>query len=41
MAARLGKIRTAAAAGATFLRLFLIPSKSNRLPENIRLVPSW
>ncbi len=31
----------AAAAGATFLRLYLVPSKPNALPASARLQPAW
>jgi magnesium-protoporphyrin IX monomethyl ester (oxidative) cyclase len=41
LTARFGKVRTAAAAGWTFFRLFLIPTKSNPLPGNVRLAPTW
>jgi hypothetical protein len=41
MTAKLGKMRTAAAAGFTFLRLYLLPSKTNELPRDIRLAPTW
>ncbi len=30
-----------AAAGATLLRMYLIPSKPNQAPQRIRLVPAW
>ena len=29
------------AAGATFLRLFVLPAHSNALPRNVRLSPAW
>jgi len=41
MTAKLGKAWTAAAAGATFLKLYLLPSKANNLPGQIRLAPTW
>jgi magnesium-protoporphyrin IX monomethyl ester (oxidative) cyclase len=41
LAAKLGKVRTVAGAGVTFLRLLLLPSKDNTLPQNIRMAPSW
>jgi magnesium-protoporphyrin IX monomethyl ester (oxidative) cyclase len=41
MTAKIGKVRTMAAAGFTFLRLYLLPSKANDLPGQIRLVPTW
>ena len=31
----------ALAAGATLLRLYLIPAKSHNLPADIRLAPTW
>jgi magnesium-protoporphyrin IX monomethyl ester (oxidative) cyclase len=31
----------AVAAAATFTRLFFLPAKSNRLPENVRMAPAW
>jgi hypothetical protein len=41
IAAKLGKARTAAAAGLAFVRLLMLPAKSNALPQNIRMAPSW
>ena len=41
MTARLGNMWTAAAAGVTLFRLYLIPAKSNDLPADIRLAPTW
>jgi magnesium-protoporphyrin IX monomethyl ester (oxidative) cyclase len=41
IAAKFGKVRTAAAAGLAFVRLFMLPSKNNALPQNIRMAPSW
>jgi magnesium-protoporphyrin IX monomethyl ester (oxidative) cyclase len=41
MTAKLGKAWTAVAASATMIRLYLIPSKSNDLPADIRLAPTW
>jgi magnesium-protoporphyrin IX monomethyl ester (oxidative) cyclase len=41
MTAKLGKARTAAAAGFTLLRLYLMPAKANDLPGRIRLAPTW
>ena len=41
MTAKIGKVRTLAAAGFTFLRLYLLPSKSNNLPGKVLLVPTW
>jgi magnesium-protoporphyrin IX monomethyl ester (oxidative) cyclase len=41
MTAKIGKVRTVAAAGFTFLKLYLLPSKANELPGQIRLVPTW
>jgi magnesium-protoporphyrin IX monomethyl ester (oxidative) cyclase len=29
------------AASATFVRLYLLPSKPNALPDDVRLVPTW
>ena len=40
----LGKVKRGwlgARAAGTFLRLYLIPTKSNDLPEQIRLAPTW
>ena len=40
----MGKVRNAgltAAAGATFIRLFLLRAKPNALPANVRLQPAW
>ena len=39
-----GKVRNAgltAAAGFTFVRLFLLPVKQNRMPETVRLAAAW
>jgi magnesium-protoporphyrin IX monomethyl ester (oxidative) cyclase len=41
ISAKLGKARMVAASGFTLLRLYLLPSKRNALPKNIRLAPSW
>ena len=41
LAAKLSKARTTAAAATAFLRLYMIPSKSNALPRDIRLAPTW
>jgi magnesium-protoporphyrin IX monomethyl ester (oxidative) cyclase len=37
----LKRLGCAAAAAATFARLYLLPVKPNALPENVRLAPSW
>ncbi len=40
----LGRIKGAGltvAAAASFARLYLIPTKDNAMPENVRLVPAW
>jgi magnesium-protoporphyrin IX monomethyl ester (oxidative) cyclase len=37
----LKRLALVVAASATFIRLYLLPSKSNALPENVRLVPTW
>jgi magnesium-protoporphyrin IX monomethyl ester (oxidative) cyclase len=39
--AKLNKVTTAAAAGYQFLRLFMMPSKRNELPADIRLAPGY
>jgi magnesium-protoporphyrin IX monomethyl ester (oxidative) cyclase len=39
--AKLGKVATAVKAGYVFLRLLAMPSKSNTLPDNVRLAPSY
>lgn len=39
-----GRVRNAgltAAAAATFLRLYLLPVRSNALPQQVRLAPAW
>ena len=39
-----GKVRNAGltlAAGATFLRLYLLPVRNNALPQQVRLAPAW
>ena len=41
MTAKLGKAWTAVAASATMIRLYLIPSRTNDLPADIRLAPTW
>ena len=41
IAAKLNKIATAAAAGFTFLRLYMIPAKKKGLNAEIRLAPTW
>jgi magnesium-protoporphyrin IX monomethyl ester (oxidative) cyclase len=38
---RLRRSMLAARAGAAFLRLFVIPTKSNDLPASIRMQPAW
>jgi magnesium-protoporphyrin IX monomethyl ester (oxidative) cyclase len=38
---RLRRLALAARAGAAFLRLFVIPTKSNDLPTSIRMQPAW
>jgi magnesium-protoporphyrin IX monomethyl ester (oxidative) cyclase len=38
---RLKRIGLAASGGFAFLRLFMLPVKQNKLPENIRLNPAW
>ncbi|MEM9704648.1 MAG: magnesium-protoporphyrin IX monomethyl ester (oxidative) cyclase [Pseudomonadota bacterium] len=40
----LGRIKTgiyAMRSGIEFLRLYMLPTKSNRAPENVRLSPAW
>jgi len=39
--AKVNKVATVAAAGITFLRLYMIPTKKNELGPEIRLVPTW
>jgi len=39
--AKLNKLTTAVKVGSVFLRLRVMPSKKNDLPENIRLAPSY
>jgi magnesium-protoporphyrin IX monomethyl ester (oxidative) cyclase len=39
--ARLKRIATGASAALTFLRLYMLPAKSNDLPSQIRLQPVW
>jgi magnesium-protoporphyrin IX monomethyl ester (oxidative) cyclase len=39
--AKLNKLTTAVKVGSVFLRLLVMPSKKNDLPENIRLAPSY
>ena len=29
------------AAGATFLRLFMLPVKRNEMPRSVRMAPAW
>ena len=41
LAGRLKRAALGAAAGATVLRLFLLPPKRNPLPAQIRLAPAW
>ena len=41
IAAKLNKVSTAIAAGATFLRLYMLKTKANPLPRDIRLAPTW
>ena len=41
LTAKMGKLRTMASAGLTFLRLYTLPAKTNALPANIRLAPTW
>lgn len=38
---RLGRVTTAATAGWTLFRLYMIPAKANSLPGNVRLAPTW
>jgi magnesium-protoporphyrin IX monomethyl ester (oxidative) cyclase len=37
----LKRIGLAGAAGLTFVRLYLLPTRGNALPERIRLAPAW
>jgi magnesium-protoporphyrin IX monomethyl ester (oxidative) cyclase len=41
LTARIGKVTTAIRAGSVFLRLLMMPTKQNPLPDNIRLAPSY
>jgi magnesium-protoporphyrin IX monomethyl ester (oxidative) cyclase len=41
LAAAWSKIATPLAAGATFLRLYMIPAKRNEMKREIRLAPIW
>ncbi len=41
MTAKIGKVRTAVSAGITMLRLYMLPTKQNPLPDRIRLAPTW
>jgi magnesium-protoporphyrin IX monomethyl ester (oxidative) cyclase len=41
LTAKLGAMWSAAAAGTTLLRLYLIPAKTNDLPADVRLAPTW
>lgn len=38
---KLRRAQLAASAGLTFARLYLLPVKSNELPEDVRMVPAW
>lgn len=38
---RLARLGLGIAAGATFVRLYLLPAKPNTLPEDVRLAPTW
>ena len=40
----MGKLKGAAlgiAGAATFLRLYMLPARSNTLPNEVRLAPAW
>ena len=41
LGAGLKRLALGVAAASTFIRLFLLPTKRNALPERIRLVPAW
>jgi magnesium-protoporphyrin IX monomethyl ester (oxidative) cyclase len=41
IAARVRRVVLPLAAGATFVRLLLLPAKRNALPRQIRLQPAW
>src|SRR5215212_4308846 len=38
---RLRRLGLGVAAGAAFLRLYLLPAKGNELPRQVRLAPAW
>ncbi len=38
---RLKRMGLSLSGGFAFLRLFMLPVKQNKLPENIRLHPAW
>jgi magnesium-protoporphyrin IX monomethyl ester (oxidative) cyclase len=38
---KLERIKLTGKAVATFIRLYLLPTKSNTLPNDFRLAPTW
>lgn len=38
---RLARLGLGLVAGATFVRMYLLPSRPNSLPEDVRLAPAW
>jgi magnesium-protoporphyrin IX monomethyl ester (oxidative) cyclase len=38
---RARKLALGAAAAATFVRLYLLPTRPNELPQDVRIAPAW